>query len=321
MTTAGTGKYTYKLVQDWAKLPPGETFGSVSGVAVDSRDRVYAFQQKDPPVLVFDQDGKYLSSWGTGAFVRPHSFHIVDDIVYLTDSNDSVAMKFTLDGRLLQILGQRGAHSDTGTDVYSALVPRAAGPFNHPTELFPAPGGDLYVSDGERNCRVHRFSADGELISSWGEPGKTGPGEFHLPHSVFVDGDGQVYVCDRENSRIQVFSSDGQYVTSWTDVRPPCKMVADKDGVFYVCQLAFNATHRYDGYPAPAGTGSALRDSEGRRTVPPGGEAQVSVLDKQGVVLAQWNCRSAHAIWVDSRGDIYLALSDGRAVDKYVREG
>jgi hypothetical protein len=29
-------------------------------VATDSQDRIYVFQRKDPPVVVFDREGKYL---------------------------------------------------------------------------------------------------------------------------------------------------------------------------------------------------------------------------------------------------------------------
>ena len=39
MTTVGSGKYTYELIESWAKLPEGETFGMVSAVATDSKDR------------------------------------------------------------------------------------------------------------------------------------------------------------------------------------------------------------------------------------------------------------------------------------------
>ena len=60
MTTAtvGKGKYSYRLVEKWAKLPSGETFGMVSAMATDSQDRLYVFQRKDPPVVIFDRDGK-----------------------------------------------------------------------------------------------------------------------------------------------------------------------------------------------------------------------------------------------------------------------
>ncbi len=72
MTTVGTGKYTYELIESWAKLPEGETFGMVSAVATDSQDRVYAFQRKEPPIVIFDRQGNYLGSWGKNAITNPH---------------------------------------------------------------------------------------------------------------------------------------------------------------------------------------------------------------------------------------------------------
>lgn len=291
MVTVGTGDYTYTLTQDWARLPAGESFGVVSAVATDSADRVYVFQRKDPPVAVFDRDGGYLSCWGIGAISDPHGLYIDHDIAYVTDRQDSVVLSFTLDGKPLSIIGNRGVHSDTGCDVPMELVPRAAGPFNYPSEFVPAPSGDLYVSDGYRNCRVHRFSADGRLISSWGEPGKAEPNEFHLPHSVIVDDDGLVYVCDRENSRIQIFDAGGQFRTMWTDIHRPTDIARDAAGTFYVSELD------HDGSPP-----------------------RVSILDREGKLLARWNSRSAHGLWVDSHGDIYLALTQDKSVDKYIRQ-
>ena len=47
MATVGTGKYTYDVIENWGKLPAGDTFGMVSAIATDSQDRVYAFQRKD----------------------------------------------------------------------------------------------------------------------------------------------------------------------------------------------------------------------------------------------------------------------------------
>jgi len=166
MTTVGTGKYTYTFIQDWAKLPPGETFAMVSAVATDSHDRVYGFQRKDPPIVIFDREGTFLSSWGNGAFLMAHGIHIADDIVYLTDRDSSVCLVYTLDGKPMQMLGRHGVHSDTGCERPGALVPRAAGPFNYPSEMVPDPAGDLYVSDGYRNARVHRFAPDGQLKRS-----------------------------------------------------------------------------------------------------------------------------------------------------------
>ena len=36
MATVGSGRYTYELIENWGKLPAGETFGMVSAIATDS---------------------------------------------------------------------------------------------------------------------------------------------------------------------------------------------------------------------------------------------------------------------------------------------
>jgi DNA-binding beta-propeller fold protein YncE len=291
MATVGSGKYRYELIENWAKLPAGETFGNTSAVATDSHDHVYVFQRKDPPIVVFDRDGTYLRCWGIGAFANPHGIYIENDIVYLTDREDSVCLIYTLDGKPLQVLGKRGEHSDTGCEKPGELVPRSAGPFNYPTEMVPSPSGDLYVSDGYRNARVHRFSADGHLRASWGEPGKTGPNHFHLPHSLVVDKEGTVYLCDRENNRIQVFSADGQFRAMWSDLRRPLDISMDSEGVFYISEGGVN-----------------------------GMSPRVSLMDKNGNVVARWDSLSAHGSWVDAHGDIYMALGAMKRIDKYVRQ-
>jgi hypothetical protein len=158
MSTVGKGQYTYEMVDNWGSLPSGWTFGAVSAVAADSQDRLYAFQRKDPPVLVFDRDGNFLNSWGSSAILDPHGFYIgPDDIVYLTDRDDHVAVKFTLDGKPLSVLGTRGQPSDTGCMEDAALVPRAAGPFNKPTEMVVAPS---WVSQQPGASLLCRWSAN-----------------------------------------------------------------------------------------------------------------------------------------------------------------
>jgi len=290
MAQLGTGDYAYEVIHDFFKLPDGETFGLVSRVAADAQDRIYVFQRKDPPVVVFDREGKYLGAWGSGEVTDPHGLKIVGDIVYTTDRSDSVAKSFTLDGKPLLELGKRGVHSDTG-HITDWLAERAAGPFNHPTEMMAHPNGDIYVTDGYRNARVHRFTRDGRLVKSWGAPGK-GEGEFHLPHSIAFGDDGKLYVADRANKRIQIFTPDGDFLGMWTGMGGPNDITRGTDGNFYI------AEQEDDGKPA-----------------------QICVRDGQGNVLARMASRHVHGVGVDRHGDISAGLTPERGVDKFVRTG
>jgi DNA-binding beta-propeller fold protein YncE len=291
MTQVGTGAYTYELVPDFFKLPGGQPFGLVSRVAADARDRVYVFQRRDPPVVVFDRNGTYLGAWGSGEVTDPHGLKIVGDVAYTTDRSDSVAKSFTLAGKPLLELGARGVHSDTGCEGPPWLALRAAGPFNHPTEMIAHPNGDIYVTDGYRNARVHRFAADGRLVMSWGAPGR-GEGQFHLPHSIAYDDGGRLYVADRSNKRVQIFTEDGRFLGQWAGMGGPNDITRGTDGNFYI------AEQEDEGRPACV----AIRDAEGR-------------------LLARLETRHVHGVGVDSRGDIYAGLTVDRGVDKFVRQG
>ena len=238
MALIEAGDFRFDVDDRWGRLPDGMRAGVVTGVVVDSQDRVYLCQQQqDPPVLVLDRDGNYLDSWGTGYVVEPHTMYIgPDDVIYLADRGAHVAMKLSTSGEVLLEVGNRGQPSDTGCFEDEGIVLRAGGPFNRPTRLSPSPSGDLYASDGYRNCRVHRFSADGEFIASWGRPGGDGPGAFYSPHCLWVAGDGLIYVCDRNNNRIQVFDPEGEFVTQWTNVQLPTDIHIGQDGLFYLAE-------------------------------------------------------------------------------------
>jgi peptidylamidoglycolate lyase len=79
-----------------------------------------------------------------------------------------------------------------------------------------ADDGFFYVSDGYGNSRVLKFSPTGEFLFEWGRKGDK-EGEFHLPHAVDLDDEGNVYVADRENHRIQIFTPTGGFIEEWTD--------------------------------------------------------------------------------------------------------
>jgi DNA-binding beta-propeller fold protein YncE len=297
----GSGAFRYEVAVDWGRLPDGWSFHEVVGVATDSRGHAYVFTRGAHPVIVFDRAGRFLTSWGEGAFARPHGITIgPDDAVWCTDDVDHTVRKYTTDGKLLLTLGTSGRPSDTGIDgIDYRTIRRAGPPFHRPTNVARAADGALYVSDGYGNARIHKFAADGRLLFSWGEPG-SGPGQFNLPHGIALDSAGLVYVADRENSRIQVFDPKGKFLAEWTDVARPMQVFIDQQDNVFVAEVGWRAgLFAWQSPPGPN---------------PPG--ARLSVFDRDGRLLTRWgeggdpcaagNFFAPHDVWVDDRGDVYV---------------
>ena len=275
--------YKYQVLDLWAKRPRGATFIDVVGIAVDSNDRIYVLNRGVRPVMVFDRDGNFLRSWGEGQFERVHSMFIDSEgALYCADDVGHTVTKWSPEGELLLTLGVKGQPSDTGyTNSDYMTIKRGGPPFNRPTDIAVASTGEIYVTDGYGNARVHRFSSKGELISSWGEPGD-GPGQFRIPHGIAIDKQDRVIVTDRENSRIQLFTLDGKLIEIWAGLHRPNSIRLGPDDILYVAELM----HR------------------------------VSFWSLDGKLLARWGDEgisldaggfvAPHGIAVDSHGAIYV---------------
>lgn len=273
---------TYQVVEGWGQLPEGWEFTQVAGVAVDSQDRIYVYSRGEHPMIIFDSDGNLLNTWGEGFLKHAHGIYIDrTDMIYLVDRWLHAVLKYTPAGELLMTIGTLDQPSTNGE------------PFNEPTDVALSSSGEIYVSDGYGNTRMHKFSAEGEHILSWGTPGD-GPGEFNLPHSVWVDDNDRVYVADRENHRIQIFDPQGTFIDQWTGFRQPTDFFLDGAGRFYVAELQ----HR------------------------------VSILNLDGEVLTRMGGESSHAsgefvaphaVWTDSHDALYVGeVLAGQRIQKFV---
>jgi len=275
---------TYEVVEGWGKLPEGWKFTQVAGIAVDSRDRVYVYNRGEHPLIIFDREGNFLTSWGEGVLTRGgHGIFIdADDYVYLADRAMQTVLKFTPEGERLLTLGTEGQANE-------------GKPFNNLTDVALSPSGEIYVSDGYGNSLVHRFSADGTLLLSWGEPGSEA-GQFKLPHSVFVDRNERVYVADRENHRIQVFTSEGEFITVWTGFRQPTDLFIDADDNLYISELQSRVT---------------IVNLDGEILARLGGEKS----DASGQFIAP------HGVWTDSQDSLYVGeVLEGQRIQKFLRK-
>jgi DNA-binding beta-propeller fold protein YncE len=301
----GSGPFRYRVNAAWEQPPQAITHPDVCSVAVDSSDFVHLLTRNPPFVLVYQPDGQYVRSWDV-EFVSPHHIAIgQDNAVLITDSKNHVVHKFTHRGEQVLTLGSPGRSTDTGAANGNYFTVQHAGaPFNEPTKAVFGPDGEIYVTDGYFNARVHRFTADGVLQASWGLPGH-GAGQFYLPHSLAVDEDGAIWVADRENNRIQIFRRDGRYLWEFPVVRPQ-DITFGTDGTVYLIEGG-QYVGRYPWLP-PIGPD----------TPPP----YLSIFDRQGKLLARWGTADygapgsflgAHGVAVDSLGDIYTTEANRMA--------
>lgn len=330
---SGTHQLEFEVLEGWEQMPEGWSFVEVAGVAVDSADRVYVFCRGDHPMIVFDKEGKFLNAWGEGVFANPHGIFIDhNDAVWCADNGDHTLRRFSTEGVLQQTIGEPGVASETGFALEVSPVRHAGGPFNRLTNCAVLKSGEFYVADGYGNARVHKFSADGTLQFSWGEPG-AGPGQFNLPHGVAVDSAGKVYIADRENSRIQIFSPTGEFIQSWDWAQRPDDIFIDDQDTLYIAELGhitFKAVpihyQWFEGCPP------------GHDTI-----ATVTLCNPDGEIMARigghspllpGNFIAPHGIWADSKGNFYVgevvkasgafehfAPMIPRAFQKFVRSG
>jgi DNA-binding beta-propeller fold protein YncE len=256
---------------------------------VDANDDVYVFNRGKHPIIVFDREGRFKRTWGEGQFRRAHGITIgPDGTLWLTDDLHHTIRQFTPDGKCLLTIGD--------PDRPSTL--QGGKPFNRPTHVAISPKtGDVYISDGYGNSRVHKYDPKGRHLVSWGEPG-TDPGCFNLPHNIATDAAGLVYVADRENHRVQIFDPNGRYLAQWNNLHRPCGLAADArlGDIFFVGELPTHLAVNKD--------------------VPNLG-ARVSILSIKGQLLGRIGGRFAgekpgefvapHGCAVDSRGDLYVA--------------
>ena len=282
----GSGDFLYKHVDGWAKLPQGWKFLECPGVAVDSQDNVYVLTRGEHPIIVFDRDGNFLRTVGDGLFSnRTHGLYIAhDDSILAADDGIHTIQKFSPDGEKLMEIGQR-----------NQPAPKWGGqPFNRPTSAAIMPSnGDIYVSDGYGNSRIHVYTGSGQYRFSWGSPG-IDPGQFIRPHNIAIDSNDQVYVVDREAHRIQIFDAQGTFITMWNNIHRPDSMVLWQDHI-YVGEL--NGMGGVDDAP---GLGH-----------------RVGIYDLNGDIVCRFGSPeegegpgqfiAPHGIAVDSQGSLYVS--------------
>ncbi|MEN6343417.1 MAG: dockerin type I domain-containing protein [Methanospirillum sp.] len=226
------------------------TFDSPMDIAADRSGNVYVADAYNGRIQKFDSRGTFIAAWGTngsadGQFYHPGSV-AVDSAgnVYVADSGNNRLQKFTSTGTLVATWGGDELSEPRGCAVDSA--------------------GNVYVAD-YRNDRVCKYSrlgatpmptpspdpAEYVVATAWGSEG-SGTRQFDFIQGVAVDGGGNVYVADTNNSRIQKFTSSGAFITKWGSLGTangqfdsPYGVAVDSNGYVYVADTGNNRTQKF----------------------------------------------------------------------------
>ena len=269
----------------------------MAALATDKDDVLYvACRVKGYEIARFTPDGAFMGFLPLEEEIgRVHGMYLNDrHDIWVTDDAFHVARKFDRSGRCIQTLGTPHVPSDTGVNQASTksylgylTIKYAGAPFNKPTKLVESADGRLFASDGYGNAAVHAFAADGTLLRTWGGPGQE-PGHFNIPHNLYVDALGRIWVADRDNDRVQAFNEDGELLTVL-------------DGLLYPGEIWSDGTYLY------------VSEMDGR----------ISIYDMDCRLVAEIGHRKAsfsgHSLTGDSRGNLYIGCFGEYAVVKFER--
>lgn len=294
----GSGSHTYEWVEGWAKIPDHIQPGYTHGVVEDSQGRIYVHNASPHAIIIFDADGNFIDSWGEEFAAGAHGLLLnkEDDgeYLYLSATGQNIVVKTTLDGREVLRIGTPDL-----PDIYDAEKKFV------PTETAVAPNGDIYIADGYGQPWVHRYSAKGDYISSFGGRGSE-VGKLNNPHGIMLETRGLeplLIVSDRGNHRLQYFNLEGETVQITEGMlRLPCTTDAYGDEL-YIADLHSRLT---------------ILDNSGHLITHLGER-------ENGWELPGWpniahdlrqvgTFTSPHDLHVDGNGNIYVVewISDGR---------
>jgi sugar lactone lactonase YvrE len=282
---------------DYVSVPEPFTFpagtslaGAAASVAFDSKGHVWVLTRGNPSIYEFDNNGKFIRSFGEGLFTRSHGLRIDSEgNIWATDVSAHTVMKLSPDGKLLMTLGTKGQRGEWNDTAHL---------LNEPNDIAIARNGDIFVAQGHTpgangDPRVLKFDKTGKFIKSWGGKGKE-PGKFDVAHGLAFDAKGQLWVTDRENQRIQIFDQDGKYIKELKYSGLPCSMDIGPQNIFMVNGFA----------------GQLLKlDLDGK---------VLGATGKPGKGLGEFG--EAHMIAVSPKGEVYVADSVNATVQKFVKK-
>jgi DNA-binding beta-propeller fold protein YncE len=217
----GNGDWIYEIVPGWGTLPGGPIGPTHGGVVVDRQTgNVFVSTNAAHGILVFKPDGTPLPA------IAPQcqDFHAME--VHVEDGK-TVIYGAQLGGpKPLRVCKIDTAGNEL-LEISEATAGKVEGGWNGLTALTVAPDGSIFVGMGYGSSLVHKFSAKGEHLLTFGGTGQE-DGKFRTCHGLAIDtrfGEPRLLVVDRENHRLVHFDFEGKWLgTHSANLRRPCNV-------------------------------------------------------------------------------------------------
>lgn len=160
---------------------------------VDEEGLLYVADGKLMKIVVFDQKGEYVTSFGEGENFKPTDVFVYGNRIWVTDMNNN---KINVYERGTYDLQFAFPDADKKSESYLFM----------PTNLC-VNNDKVYVSDiGGFNIKI--YNLEGEYLSTIGSHGDR-MGQFARPKGVAVDDESTLYAVDAGFENVQMFDKDG----------------------------------------------------------------------------------------------------------------
>ncbi len=217
---------TSEVIKAWGPLPDGRAWGSTAGVDIDPNDG---------HIWAYDRCGAYALAGGCDV-------SDVDPVLKFDRNTGEVLASF---GAGLFVL-PHGIHVDAEGNVW----------------ITDSMGNEA----GTKGHQVIKFSPEGEVLLTLGQPGVagSGPGLLSEPCDVITAPNGDIFVSDGHSGqsadppegttgRVIKFNAAGEYITEWGQMgsgpgefRTPHALAFDSQGRLFVADRGNHRIQIYD---------------------------------------------------------------------------
>jgi DNA-binding beta-propeller fold protein YncE len=293
--TIQAGELHYKIAPDFFEANPGGAkLGPChGGTVIDKAGNIYVTTDTARGIVEYSPKGKFIRAFGPSHI---HGLQLREEkgieYIYGANPTDHKVVKVKL---------------EDGSIVWTINCPMEAGIFKDanvfkPCAVTVGPDDSIYVADGYGSNYILKFDKDLKFVKAFGGPFDSKAtdeqlGKFKTCHGIALDTRGKkplLFVCNRNANRVEYWDLDGNFVkVIQADLRMPA---------------AVNIRGRYAVIPELQGRVTVL-DKDGSIVAQLGDNPNVKQRANFGLPPDQWTvgiCNSPHGAALDKKENVIV---------------